>query len=259
MAGHRPGHASHKLASTLGRFLRWLVAEGHLPAAAFRPPPMPKAPPRVLPRCLGRDEINLMLSLPDRGDPLGMRDLAMLELLYAAGLRRKELAALDLSDLDAGPCTVRVRDGKAGRQRVVPAGAHAFAVVREYLLRSRPLLAESTPPTEALFLTGYGGRFATGSVGHLVKKWLRAAGVNRTGGCHFLRHSCATGLLEGGADLRAIQRQLGHSRLDTTAIYTHVSTVRLCDVHARCHPHGDLVLPAAPPHPPAAGDGKAPE
>ena len=246
-------HAKHKLASTLGRFLRWLAEEGLLSSTKpFRTPPLPKSPPRVLPRCLGRTELDLLLSLPDRSDPLGLRDLAMLELLYAAGLRRKELAALDLADLDSGRRTVLVRDGKGGRQRVVPAGSHAFSLLEDYILRARPLLAASTPQTGALFLTGYGGRFATGSVGHLVKKWLRAAGITRHGGCHFLRHTCATHLLEGGADLRAIQRQLGHSRLDTTAIYTHVSTVRLCDAHARCHPHGDKVLPAAPP-PPAAG------
>lgn len=232
-------HSRHKTASTLGRFLRWLIDEGLVSSGKFRLPPMPKAPPRVLPRCLARDELNIVLSLPDPNEPLELRDLAMLEILYAAGLRRKEIVGLDIADLDFSECTLRVRDGKGGKQRIVPAGAHAFSILKDYLKRSRPLLAEGVPASDALFLTGYGERFATGSLGHLVKKWLKAAGIHRKGSCHFLRHTCATHLLDGGADLRAIQRQLGHSRLDTTAIYTHVSTVRLRDVHARCHPHGD--------------------
>ena len=183
----------------------------------------------------------------------------MLELLYAAGLRRKELAGLDLDDLDFATATVRVRNGKGGRQRVVPAGNRAFGLLRDYLRVTRPLLVADAPPDRALFITGFGGRFAIGSMGHLVKKWLLAAGIRQVGCCHLLRHSAATSMLDGGADLRAIQRQLGHSRLDTTAIYTHVSTVRLCDVHARCHPHGDQVLKAAPPQIPAGGGEIGPE
>ena len=247
-------NSQHALAATIRRFLRWLAEDGLLEGGVRRLPPAPRTPARVLPRCIPRSDIERLLALPDPEEPLELRDLAMLELLYAAGLRRKELAGLDTDDLDFGSATVRVRHGKGGRQRVVPAGNRAFSLLRDYLRITRPLLEAQVPNTQALFLTGYGDRFAIGSVGHLVKKWLRAAGIRQIGCSHLLRHSCATAMLEGGADLRAIQRQLGHSRLDTTAIYTHVSTARLCDVHARCHPHGDEILKAAPPQIPAGGD-----
>ncbi len=211
----------------------------------------------MLPRCLPRADIERLLGLPDPAEPLQLRDLAILELLYATGLRRKELAGLDLDDLDFAAATVRVRNGKGGRQRVVPAGKRAFALLREYLRVTRPLLEAAAPPVAALFLTGYGARFAIASVSCLVKKWLHAAGIRQTGCCHLFRHSCATAMLDGGADLRAIQVQLGHSRLDITAIYTHVSTARLCDVHARCHPHGDQAPTAAPLSIPPDGSGKS--
>jgi integrase/recombinase XerD len=247
------------LSATIRRFLRWLADEGLVDAPALKLPPVPRAPARVLPRHIPPHDLEHLLALPDPAEPLQLRDLAMLELLFAAGLRRKELAGLDLADLDFRACTVRVRDGKGGRQRIVPAGTHAFALVSTYLHRTRPRLAAGGLPDEALFLTGYGGRFSPCSLSHLVKGWLRAAGIGMRGCCHLFRHSAATAMHEMGADLRAIQRQLGHSRLDTTAIYVHVSTNRLCDVHARCHPHGDQVLKAAPPPNPAAEAGTSSE
>ena len=245
--------------STIRRFLRWLADEGLLHGVTRKLPPAPRAPARPLPRCIPKPDIDHLLALPNPTEPLQLRDFAILELLYTTALRRKEIAGLDLGDLDFSTATVWVRNGKGGRQRVVPAGNRAFGLLRDYLRVTRPLLAADVSPTTALFLTGYGGRFSLSSVGCLVKKWLLAAGIRQVGCCHLFRHSAATSMLDGGADLRAIQRQLGHSRLDTTAIYTHVSTVRLCDVHARCHPHGDQVLKAAPPQIPAGGGGNATE
>jgi integrase/recombinase XerD len=143
---------------------------------------------------------------------------------------------------DRRPARLRVRAGKGGKDR---------EVVAAYLRSTRPRLAGGgrADPAGALFLTGYGEGFTPGGLGALVRGLLVKSGHAGPGGCHLLRHSCATHMLEGGADLRAIQCQLGHARLDTTAIYAEVSTLRLREVHARCHPSGDRAHgpPGGPP------------
>lgn len=224
---------------TLKRFSKWTALQKRASSDPLADLEIPRCPRRPLPRHLPLATITHLMNIPDANDPLGVRDRTILELFYASGLRRKELVALKIRDLDFHTCQVRVEKGKGGKQRIIPAGRRAFTWLRRYLNESRPLLTDDASSESPLFVTGYGDSFAPGSLGHLVRRYLTQAGVTTKGSCHLLRHSCATDLLDGGAGLRAIQRILGHSRLDTTAIYTHVSTKQLCEVHARCHPHGD--------------------
>ena len=179
-------------------------------------------------------------------DPLGVRDRAMLELFYSCGLRRAELCRLELTDLNPERRTLTIRRGKGKKDRVVPVGARAVAWLERYLKEVRPRLCLDTR-TPALFLTGYGDAFNPDVVSRMTADWMKAAGLK--GSCHLLRHTCATHMLEGGADIRYIQQLLGHEKLETTAIYAEVTIRQLQEVHARCHPSargGAGDPPAAP-------------
>jgi integrase/recombinase XerD len=168
---------------------------------------------------------------------LGVRDRAMLEVFYASGIRRAELCSLEMADVNPERGTLTVRRGKGKKDRVVPLGGRAASWVARYVREVRPRLSLDTR-TQALFLTGYGEAFNPDVVSRMVSSWIRAAGLGSKGSCHLLRHSCATHMLEGGADIRYIQQLLGHEKLETTAIYTEVTIRQLLEVHARCHPAG---------------------
>ena len=159
----------------------------------------------------------------------------MLELFYSTGLRRSELARLELSDLNPEKKVLRVRKGKGRKDRVTPVGNRALHWVARYLDEVRPLLTQK-PDEPALFLTGYGELFNPEVLGRKGADDIQKADIRRTGGPHLLRHTCATHMLEGGADIRYIQQLLGHAKLETTAIYTHVSIQELQAVQDRCHP-----------------------
>jgi integrase/recombinase XerD len=161
----------------------------------------------------------------------------MLEVFYATGIRRAELCSLELPDVNPERGTLTVRRGKGKKDRVVPLGGRAASWVARYVREVRPRLSLDTR-TQALFLTGYGEAFNPDVVSRMVSSWIRAAGLGSKGSCHLLRHSCATHMLEGGADIRYIQQLLGHEKLETTAIYTEVTIRQLLEVHARCHPAG---------------------
>jgi integrase/recombinase XerD len=235
----------------LQRFFAWLCRENHLRANPAADLELPRKQPRALPRVLTLTEVETILAMPNVADPLGVRDRAMLEVLYSTGLRRAELAALDVADLDRARGLVLVRRGKGGKDRLAPLGGQALAWVERYLAECRPRL-EVAPGEPALFLSGFGARFNPNYVGNWVARTIKAAGVGKTGSCHLLRHACATHLLENGADLRSIQELLGHARLDTTQIYTAVSINQLRETHARCHPHGRRDQPTAGAELPAA-------
>ena len=164
----------------------------------------------------------------------------MLELFYSCGLRRLELCRLESSDFNAERLTLQVRQGKGHKDRMVPVGEEAVRWLERYLVEVRPRLCLDTR-TKAIFLTGYGGPFNPDVVTRMVRSWLRQVGASK-GSCHLLRHTCATHMLEGGADIRYIQQLLGHENLDTTAIYTQVSILQLQEVHRRCHPSGRVLL-----------------
>ncbi|WP_243064639.1 tyrosine recombinase XerC [Humibacter sp. RRB41] len=222
----------------------WLERTGRASVDAGRRLRAPKAD-RKLPRVVTRDQASALLDglalRAESGDPVAVRDLAVVELLYASGLRVSELTGIDVNDVDHERLTVRVV-GKGSKERVVPFGVPAERAITEYLRSSRPaLLARRgsearTVDARALFLGARGGRLDTRAVYRVVSSLLADLPGTGPSGPHTLRHTAATHLLDGGADLRAVQELLGHASLGTTQIYTHVSTERLKESYQRAHP-----------------------
>ena len=184
---------------------------------------------------LGTGDVARLLAAPDRSTPLGCRDAALLELLYAAGLRVSEAVTLTVDRLDV-PARILRCTGKGGKERVVPFGDAAAAALVRYLAVVRPRLATRGTDGGACFLSARGGPIHRSWVFRLVRRHARAAGLATAPSPHVLRHSFATHLVEGGADLRVVQELLGHARLTTTQVYTHCDLRRLRAVHAACHP-----------------------
>ena len=237
-------HASQKKKASVARklaalrtFFQFLVREGMLelnPAKLVSTPRLEKK----LPKHLSIDEAIRFIESPDQETDLGKRDRAMLELMYATGVRVAELTTLNLADVDFGNQLVRVT-GKRRKQRIVPFGEPAGLAIRDYLsVRDKFLFnaAISKRDEEALFLNYQGTRITTRSVGRMVEKYIRLCAGMHNISPHALRHSFATHLLDSGADLRDIQELLGHARLSTTQIYTHVSMEKLVEVYDKAHP-----------------------
>jgi integrase/recombinase XerD len=206
--------------------------------------------PRVdkkLPRhVLTASEADQVINMTDIGNPKGLRDRAILETLYSTGLRRMEMINLSVYDVDVDRATVLVRKGKFRKDRMVPIGERALVWLNKYLNEARPQLA---PPQEtALFVTALGEPFSANSMTPVVRRYVLRAKLpsGKRGGCHMFRHTMATLMLEGGADLRYVQAMLGHSQITTTQIYTHVGIRMLQQVHAMSHPTGMVKRPDAP-------------
>jgi integrase/recombinase XerD len=191
-------------------------------------------PGRRLPSLLSREEVEALLAQPDPLRPAGRRDRAMLELLYATGLRVSELVSLELNDVNL-ETRVLVARGKGSKERLVPVGAPAAESVRAYLAGAREALLRGRR-SRHLFVTPRGGRMTRQGFGKIVARCARGAGIRRAISPHKLRHSFATHLLEGGADLRAVQAMLGHADVSTTQIYTHVDRTHVRRLYDRFHP-----------------------
>ncbi len=235
--GLSPATIARKVA-VLRSFYGYLVRRGILPTHPLRALGTPKVPSR-LPRFLTVEETVALLMAPDLRTPQGLRDRAILELLYASGLRVGELVALNLGDVDWGRREVHVR-GKGGRERLALLGRPALRALRAYVYQGRPLLVgqgrpQAHPDAEALFLNRWGRRLSDRSVRTLVSEYARQVGLEDVTP-HTLRHTFATHLLEGGADLRIVQELLGHARLTTTQRYTHVTQTHLREVYGRIFP-----------------------
>lgn len=218
----------------LKTWFKWLTREHHIlanPAADLDLPKQPKTLPRSVPTV---QEIEAILSEAEPQSAQGLRDRALLEVLYATGLRRMELPGVALYDIDLNRGLLWVRHGKGKRERVVPLGERAIAWIDKYLIEARPQLLAAD--TDALFLTDYGQPVQPHYVADKVKRYMQFAGIHKTGSTHLLRHACATHMLEGGADIRFIQAMLGHASLTTTEIYTHVAIDKLIAVHRATHP-----------------------
>jgi integrase/recombinase XerD len=227
-----------QLIGALRGWCKWLTRDGHIPAnpaADLELPRMPRSLPRVL---LSVEQVRELMSQPDVDGLTGLRERAMLELLYGTGMRRSELMSLQLGDLDLIRGTVFIRQGKGRRDRYVPMGASALHWVQRYCAEVRPMLTSQVQDTTSswtVFLTDYGEPFEQNRLSGMVAGHLRRIGIEH-GSCHALRHACATHMLEAGAELRFIQVLLGHADITTTQIYTHVAIGKLMQVHAATHP-----------------------
>jgi len=239
-AGQSRASAARKLAA-IRTFLRYLRREEVIETDPGAQVSTPKREVRI-PAHLSEAEMVRLIEAPASGDPLGRRDHAILELFYASGLRLSELAGLDLDDVNLSSRMVRVLD-KGGKERLVPFNTSTAAALRVYLQDRHRMVAESRPAKagrhdkeEPLFVNYRGGRLTVRSIDRLVRRYAAAASSRDGISPHALRHSFATHLLQRGADLRAIQELLGHSRLSTTQRYTHVNAAQLLELYRKSHP-----------------------
>jgi integrase/recombinase XerD len=218
---------------SLRMFYRFLVSEGKIAVNPARLLGIPKLY-QHLPHVLTRDEVEGLLAQPDRNTTMGKRDTAMLEVLYATGLRASELIGLRMANINMEAAYVRTI-GKGSKERIVPMGSKAIDALKRYMTDSRgSLLKKGASPY--LFLNSRGGRLTRQGLWKILKGYAGKAGINKRITPHTLRHSFATHLLEGGADLRSVQVMLGHADISTTQIYTHVAMERLKEVHEKYHP-----------------------
>lgn len=215
-------------------FLRWCCSRGMGPPGGGEMV-LPRRPQQLPRTILSAREVERVLHSIPSTVPLGLRDRAMLEVLYSTGVRRAELAALRLTDVDRERGVLLIRAGKGQRDRIVPLGARARWWIDRYVRLARSRLQRS-PDCDFLFLTRRGRRFRLNRLSERVRDLIQAAKTGKTGSCHTFRHSMATLLLDGGADVRDVQEILGHANLSTTARYLHISIERLKAVHARAHP-----------------------
>ncbi|HON39134.1 MAG: site-specific tyrosine recombinase XerD [Desulfomonilia bacterium] len=220
--------------STIRQFYRFLLEEGCIQKDPTRDMARPRQG-RYLPAVLSIGEVDRLLAAPDITTPLGVRDKAMIELLYATGLRVSELVGIKVHMLNLSVGYLICR-GKGNKERLVPIGESAMKWVGDYLTDVRPGLAGAE--TDSLFLSNRGSAMTRQNFWYMIRRYAAAAGIYKTISPHVLRHSFATHLLAGGADLRSVQMMLGHADISTTQIYTHVNASRLKEIHDRYHPRG---------------------
>jgi len=232
-ARSRASTANRRLAA-LRRYYLWARRQGLVHEDPCLRLQASKQPPRF-PKTLTESQVDALLKAPDIATPLGLRDRAMLETLYATGLRVSELVGLGVLEANLSDGVVRVTQGKGGKDRLVPMGMEAQHWVERYLREARPALLDQHR-SDALFVTGRGGPMTRQAFWQLVRKYAMKAGILAPLSPHVLRHAFATHLLNHGADLRVVQMLLGHADISTTQIYTHVARERLRQLHARHHP-----------------------
>ena len=227
--------SQHVRTTPIKALFKWLARGNHIlynPASELELPRLDKRLPRHV---LSAREAELVLAQPDTGTPIGLRDRAILEVFYSTGIRRMELVNLGLTDIDSDRGTLLVRQGKGRKDRMIPIGARALQWTGKYTGDVRPGFAFGMDDG-TLFLTTSGEAFAANRMTQLVRNYVAAADTGKTGSCHLLRHTMATLMLEGGADIRFIQAMLGHAELSTTQIYTQVSIRMLKQIHTATHP-----------------------
>ena len=219
-------------------FFNWSLKSGHIimnPAADLTIPRQRRSMPKDI---LTVREVKRILDAPKVSSPQGVRDKAVLEILYATGIRKAELCHLNICDIDFREKEILILDGKGKKDRVVPVSKRALYWLEKYL--SSRLSTASGKKQKPLFLATRGGRLGANSLQYIMKNYLKKAGIEKPGSCHLLRHSMATHMLENGADIRYIQQILGHKDLSSTEIYTRVGIVKLKEVHAKTHPSAGL-------------------
>jgi integrase/recombinase XerD len=230
--------SQHSRLAPLKLWFKWMTRRNYIredPASELELPRIGYK----LPCVLNKEEAELVLQQPRVQTPIGIRDRAMLEMLYSTGMRRMELLQLKLYDVDKKHGLVTIREGKGKRDRVVPVGERALFWFERYLIEGRPAIVRQ-PHDFVVFLTSAGQPFTPNHLSWLARRYVTASGIGKSGACHIFRHTMATLMLEGGADIRYIQAMLGHVRLDTTKIYTHVSIRMLKQIHTATHPAARL-------------------
>ena len=234
-SGQVSARTSARSLSSLRRFYRWMLREGMIqtdPSALIKSPRLH----RVLPGSLTENEVEQLLAAPDTSTPYGLRDRAMLEVMYASGLRVSELIGLELGQIDVRLGVIRIV-GKGNKERLVPVGEQAIETLADYMREGRSELV--TPLRSShLFLSKRGTGMSRQAFWQIIKRYTLLAGIRTNVSPHTLRHAFATHLLNHGADLRTLQMLLGHSDLSTTQIYTHVASARLQEIHRKHHPRG---------------------
>jgi integrase/recombinase XerD len=231
-------------------FFRWLFKSRLILSNPASDIELPRPDNRLPRNVLSFSEVEKILSQPDLSSPLGLRDRAILELLFSTGIRRSELVNLNLYDVDSERSMLFIRKGKGKKDRVVPTGERALLWLERYLDESRPLLAgkgdgdvnrdKTDNHKNALFLNSMGTALQYYTLGNVVGDYIKSSGIDKKGNCHIFRHSMATLMLDGGADIRYIQQMLGHAKLETTQVYTRVSMKKLKEVHQKTHPGATL-------------------
>jgi integrase/recombinase XerD len=224
-----------RLIASLRRFYRYALRENLIKTDPTLQIESPKLP-RSLPKSLNEQEVEDLLNAPDIKQPIGLRDRAMLELLYASGLRVSELVGVNVNEVSTQDGVVRVT-GKGGKTRLVPMGQEAADWIDQYLKQARPKILDGQL-TYAMFVTSRGGAMTRQAFWYLIKRYAIVAGITKHMSPHVLRHAFATHLLNHGADLRVVQMLLGHADISTTQIYTHVARERLKQLHSVHHPRG---------------------
>ena len=231
-ASNRRHYLSH-----LKGFFAWLVNNNYLlddPSSIVQ---FPKTNRKLPQNILTREETEALINAPNIDTPVGLRDRTIFEIFYSTGIRRSELMALSIGDIDTDTQIVTIRQGKGHKDRLVPIGERALGWLKKYLSGARPKLYRKKPETaNVLFLSRDGDAFSLHSLGGVVNKYKRQAGIEKSGCCHIFRHACASHMLENGASIRHIQLILGHASLDTTHIYTRVNISQLAKVIDRYHP-----------------------
>ncbi len=238
LAQHAPrmkASSTGRLLSSVRRFYQYTLRQGKIQADPSLQIERPKLP-RGLPKSLSEAEVESLINAPNLDTALGVRDRAMIETLYASGLRVSELVNLKISEVSQDVGVVRVM-GKGSKERLVPLGEEALDWVKRYLAGARAELLKGRQ-TDALFVTGRGGAMTRQMFWYLIKRHALHAGIGKPLSPHTLRHAFATHLLNHGADLRVVQMLLGHADISTTQIYTHVARERLKQLHAQHHPRG---------------------
>lgn len=234
---HESGYAKASIArhlASMRSFFRFGMREGWATTNPAKPLRSPRKG-RTLPHFLSSDDLDRLLTSPPPDETMGLRDRAILETMYSAGLRVSEVVGLDDGDLDFEAEVLRVR-GKGRRERLTPVGSHAARALLSWLPVRRLHGEKSASPAAPVFVNKFGRRLTTRSVARMLEKYLRVTGLDSRTTPHSLRHSFATHLLDRGADIRSVQELLGHKSLVTTQIYTHVSTSVLREVYERAHP-----------------------
>ena len=224
-----------RLIASLRRLYRFALRENRIAVDPTLQIESPKLP-RSLPKSLSEDDVVALLNAPNLNDPIGLRDRAMLEILYASGLRVSELVELKVTEVSLSEGVVRVT-GKGSKTRLVPMGEVAVDWISRYLSEARPAILEKRL-SDSLFVTQRGSSMTRQAFWYLIKRYALLAGIHKPMSPHVLRHAFATHLLNHGADLRVVQMLLGHSDISTTQIYTHVARERLKSIHQQHHPRG---------------------